>query len=248
MLGFPAMTRTHYFYFRLTVKELETLVEAHQIDFDHLIKDSFSDDLLLQNENFLDDLAAVIVQPILSELSFDDFYADPNLENEQRAFFGQCRSSLCLENLPYFQTNPLQVTYLLMLLERISEALIDQGGVSALVFKGHYIEELRRYKNLDSLLKGVPEKILETKTSKPVHPIDFVIQDIYREVDRLQTAGKIFSTEEILSSQSEKVQKLFAIMRGEKLDAGTLLKKSGLIPKDFGDYLERLKFSLKKIL
>lgn len=242
------MSRTHYFYFRLTVAELESLVEAHQTDFDALVKDSFSDDMLLQNERMLDELGAVIVQPILSELSFDDFYADPNLESEQRLFFSTCRSSLCLENIPYFQTNPFQVSYLLLFLGRIQEVLIDQGGVNALVFKKHYLEELQRYKNVDSLLEEVPLKVLETQTNKPVHPIDFVILDVYKEIDRLGAANKLFSVEELISAQSEKVQKLFSMMRGEKLDANTLLKKSGLIPKDFGDFLERLKFFLRKII
>lgn len=241
------MARTHYFYFHLTVKELECLIEAHQVDFDALVKDSLSDEILLLQEKLLDDLGAVIVQPILSELSFEDFYPDPNLENEQRAFFATCRSSLCLENLPYFQTNPFQVTYLLLLLQRVNEVLIDQGGVSALVFKKSYLEELNKYKNLDSLITKESEKILETKTTKPVHPIDFVVLDVYKELDRLMLANKMFLVTEQIATQSEKVQKLCTIMRGEKLDANTLLKKSALIPKDFGDDLERLKFFLKKI-
>lgn len=242
------MNRTHYFYFRVTVKELESLIEAHQTDFDVLIKDSFSEELLAVNEKLLDGLAAVIVQPILSELSFDDFYADPNLENEQRAFFETCRSSLCLENLPYFQVNPFQVTYLLMLLERVHEVLIDQGGVSALVFKKQYVEELRRFKNLESLIEKIPVAILETKTTKPIHPIDFVILDVYKEIDRLNSTNRIFFAVEQMETQSEKLQKLFSAMKTEKLGANTLLKKSTLIPKDFGDYLERLKFFLKKIV
>lgn len=241
------MARTHYFYFRLTVKELESLMEVHQMDFDALIKDSFTDEILLQHEKLLDDLGAVIVQPILSELSFDDFYPDPNLENEHRAFFAICHSSLCLENLPYFQANPFQVTYLQLLLHRVSEVLIDQGGVSALVFKKNYLEELNKYKNIDLLITKGPVKILETKTTKPVHLIDFLVLDIYKELDRLTLANKMFLVSEQISTQSEKVQKLCLLARGEKLDASTLLKKSALIPKDFGDYLERLKFFLRKI-
>lgn len=241
------MTRTHYFYFRLTVKELEALVQAHQMDFDSLVKDNFPEDVLNQYEKMLDDLAAVIPQPILSELSFDDFYADPNLEGEQRLFFSSCRSSLCLDNLPYFQTNPFQVSYLLMFLKRIEESLIDQGGVSALVFKKYYMEELSRYKNLETLMEKVSAKVLETKTTKPVHPIDFVILDVYKEIDRLSAQNKIFFASEQMETQSEKLKKLFSVMKVEKLDASALLKRSTLIPKDFGDYLERLKFFLKKI-
>lgn len=241
------MSRTHYFYFRLTVKELETLIEAHQMDFDALILDSLGNELNPQQEKLLDELAAVIVQPILVDLRFDDFYPDPSLENEQRAFFESCRSSLCLENLPYFQTNPFQVTYLQLFLHRVSEVLIDEGGVSALKFKKTYLEELNHFKNIDCLITDVLPIVQEVKSSKPVHPIDFVIRDVYQELERLSLQNKIFMVTELIESQSEKLQKLFSVMKLEKLDSGTLLKRSTLIPKDFGDYLERLKFFLKKI-
>jgi hypothetical protein len=38
------MSRSHYFYFHLTVEELEALVDAHQTAFDEIVGDLFSDD------------------------------------------------------------------------------------------------------------------------------------------------------------------------------------------------------------
>jgi hypothetical protein len=40
----------------------------------------------------------------------------------------------------------------------------------------------------------------------------------------------------------------FFAIKDEKLDASSLLRKSGLNAKDFDDNLERLKFFLKKIV
>lgn len=240
------MARTHYFYSRLKVKDLDSLVGNLQTKFDTMIKDLFSDDELQKYEPLLDQMAAVIVQPILRELSFDDFYADPKLEIEQREFFLQCQSCLCFDQLPYFQSNPFQVSFLLQVLERLEQVLIDQGGTTLLEFKTSYLEVLKQFKTIDSLISNVP-KPLEVKTSKPVNPIDFVIRDVYVEIDRLVNSNRLHFAAEQMESQSEKLQKLFSVMRTEKFDANTLLKKSTLIPKDFGDYLERLKFFLKKI-
>jgi hypothetical protein len=235
------MSRTHYFYFRLTVSELEQLVRDHQESFDLLLNDSFSDEELLKYEKQLDSIAAVFPQPILSELTFDDFYPDKAHESEQRAFFERCRSSICLENLPYFEENPFQVSYLTFLLERFEEVLIDQGGVNELMFKGPYLLALKKFKNIDSLMSLIPETIVEKTSTRPVFPIDFLILDVYKELDRLKDSKLN------MEDKGEKLNKIFLIMQSERLDSSSILKKSGLIPKDFEDNLERLKFTLKKI-
>jgi hypothetical protein len=67
-----------------------------------------------------------------------------------------------------------------------------------------------------------------------------LIQDVYKEFDRLK--NKNLDQNEL----SEKVQKIFLIMRNEKLDSEELFRKTGLGAKDFDDGLERLKFWLRK--
>ena len=235
--------RTHYFYLRLPLKDLEKLVEAHQEEFDTMVGDSFSEDELKQHEKLLDSLAAVEVQPILSELSFNDFYPTAAEEDKQRSFFESCRSSICLDNLPYFESNPFQITYLIDLLWSLDEVLIDRGGVSELIFKREYIDQLKKFKTMEVLLPAVKERPLEVSTKIPVNPIDFVIRDVYQELELAQSVG----IEILVSEQSEKLQKIYHAMAEKGLDADALLKRSGLIPKDFGDNLERLKFFLKKI-
>ena len=239
------MSRSHYFYFKLSVKDLESLVSAYQAEFDLLLEDCFTDDELTIYEKMIDAIAAVYVQPILSEMSFDDFYADEKREDMQRTFFEVAKSSICLENLPYFESNPFQVTYLKALLSRFAEVLIDRGGVNELVFKEDYLSELSKYKDIDSLIPEIEMPKPEIKTSRPVDPIDFFIFDVYKEIDRLKSTGKISDID--LEGQSEKFKKILSVMSAEKLDSSALLRKTGLNAKEFDDTLERLKFWLKKI-
>lgn len=237
------MSRSHYFYFNFSLFELEAIVESHQKEFDILLEDLFTEDELIYFEKQIDSIAAVYVQPILDELSFEDFYADPIREEEQRKFFASAQSSICLENLPYFETNSFQVSYLKHLLNKIPEVLIDQGGVSELVFKEGYQRILNQYKDIDSFLPKVLNKPIEVKTKRPVDPIDFLILDVYKELGRLKNAG----IEIDLSEQGDRTKKIIKVMLSGQLDASELLKRSGLGAKEFDDGLERVKFWLRKL-
>jgi len=217
-------------------------MEAFKEEFDHLLNDSFTEFELEHFEKQIDSIAAVYVQPVLEELSFDDFYADPVFENDQRMFFERCKSTIVLENLPYLESNSFQVSYLKMLLTKFDDVLIDRGGVSELCFKDQFLKDLSGFKTIDSLLKPI-EKVVEVKTpSKPVDPIDFLIMDVYRELNRLK--GAPVNPEGL----PPKIIKIFAVMEAEpKLGADALLRKTSLNPKDLDDGLERLKFWLRKL-
>lgn len=229
------MAQALYFYTRLPVRELEAIVEAHQEDFDHFLEETFSEDELQQFERKLDVMGAVWAQPILSELTFDDLDADPAREAEQRFFFEECQSSVLIENLPDLETNPFQVSWLIQLASKFDEVLVDQGELK---FKEDFLKELRTYKSVDSFISSTMEKVVGPELGRPVTPIDFLLHDIYKELDRLG------ETEVLVSIDKTRV--LYQLMRKDKLDAHTLLRKSGLNPKDFGDHLEKLKFILKK--
>jgi hypothetical protein len=241
------MSKAHYFYFLTPLSELERIVEAHQLDFEELVNDNFTEIELVQFEKMLDSISAIFVQPIISELTFEDFYSKESEAVKQKSFFDECKSSICLENLPDFQSNPFQITYLIELLRNFDEVLIDTGGVNELVFKKEYVDNLKKYKNIFSLIPQTETKPLEIKTTKPVDPIDFLILDVYKELDRLQNMDKTSILSVQMEGQSEKLKKTFTAMKDEKLDASMLLRKSGLNAKDFDDNLERLKFFLKKI-
>ncbi len=238
------MSQSQYFYTQLTVTDLEKLVHHFQEEFETLLKDIFSDDELATHERSIDTIAAVFVQPILSELSFDDFYPDKDLEQEQRTFFESCKSSICLENLPYFQSNPFQVSYLIQLLSKLGEVLIDLGGVSELVFKEKYLLNIKKYKTIDHLL-GVNAETTPSSNKPfiPVHQIDFFVIDVYKEIERLRREGKL----ETIEMPSEKRMKLLNLMKAQKLHPEELMRKSGLGAKEFDDNMESLKFFLKKI-
>lgn len=238
------MSKTLTFYFPLKVPELDALVESFQKEFDELINDTFSDDELEHVEKKLDALAAVYVNPILSELSFDDFDADES----HRSFFISCRSSLLLENLPYLESNPFQVSWLQMFLNRFSDFLVDRGNLESLEAKETFLFSLSRLKNMDGLISPVKPapQVVQHGIKAPVLPIDFLIIDVYRELDRLSEQGKLTTALEAVADR-DKARRLFAIMKEGRLDGHSLLKLSGLIPKDFDDNLEKLKFILKKV-
>ena len=236
------MSHAHYFYFKLSVQDLDKKVKALQLDFDHLVNDTFSEAELTAFEGQLDDIGAVFVQPIFSEMTFDDFYPKASEAQRQADFFKAARSSICLENIAAVETNAFQVTYLIELLRDFDEVLIDTGGVSELMFKKDYVDNLKKYKNIFSLIQDEPKKPLDVKTTRPVDPIDFLIQDVYKELIRLKDSP----VQEWVQQLPEKTQKVYQAMKDESLDASALLKKSHLNAKDFDDNLERLKFFLKK--
>jgi hypothetical protein len=238
------MSSSQYFYLQTPLSDLEKIIESFQEDFDTMLKDSFSDDELTQYERSIDNIAAVFVQPIISELSFDDFYVWEEVAESQRRFFENCKSSICLENMPYLQSNSFQVTYLIELLKKFDEVLIDRGGVNELMFKEEYLKTLSRFKTIDSLLGVKEEKPVLSKPFIPVHQIDFFVVDVYKEIERLKREEKLSG----VTLPSEKKMKILEIMKQERLATEELLKKSGLNAKDFDDHLEGLKFALKKIL
>ncbi|MFL5784738.1 MAG: hypothetical protein ACJ76H_09030 [Bacteriovoracaceae bacterium] len=237
------MSKTLSFYFPLKVAELDALVTEHQKNFDEMIKDSFSDAELELVEKKLDALAAVYVSPVLPELTFGDFDADESL----RDFFVSCKSTLLLENVPYLESNPFQVSWLQMLFAKFSSFLIDRGDLT-LISKKEFMGELGRYKNFDGLIvtekKSAPP--LQHGTRAPVLPIDFLILDVYREIDRLRTESKMSQALETVATM-DKPRRLFTIMKEGRLDGDALLRLSGFNPKDFDDNLEKLKFTLKKV-
>jgi predicted CopG family antitoxin len=236
------MSKTLSFYFPLKVSELDALMESFKKEFDELIKDSFSDAELELVEKKLDALAAVYVSPVLSELTFEDFEADESL----RAFFESCKSMVLLENVPYLESNPFQVSWLQMFLGKFSSYLVDRGDLT-LGTKQTFLEELGKYKNFDGLIvteKKAPP--LQHGTKAPILPIDFLILDVYRELDRLKSQEKMSAALEVVASM-DRPRRLFTIMKEGRLDADTLLRLSGLNPKDFDDNLEKLKFTLRKV-
>lgn len=229
------MTKTLLIYSPLSVVDLALKVEAHQEEFDILLGDSFSDEELEAHEATLETIASIEVQPILEELTFDDLVANPEDEERQRAFFKTCRSCICLEHLPYLENNPFQVTYLIDLLWTLDDVLIDQGGMEELVFKKTYLTELKRFKTMEVLLPKEKPVLPQS-----LGPVDQLFMDVYREVDRLKAA------EISAGERPEKLIELYNLVLRGKTDATTLLRQSGLNPKDFGDRLESLKFFLKK--
>ncbi|MFP5384798.1 MAG: hypothetical protein ACLGHN_01880 [Bacteriovoracia bacterium] len=235
------MTDSHLFFLKSETSILEKVFESFQDEFDQLLEDNFTDEELEVFEKKLDSLGAVYVQSLSSELSLDDFYASQEEEEAQREFFGECKSMITIENLPYLETNPFQVTYLQELLKKFDEVLIDKGGINELSFKEEYLSYLEGFKNIDPLISAARPVPVVIKTSKPVDPIEFLILHVGNELKRLE--GVSLPLQEL----PEKIRKIYDVMISEEeRDASYLLLKTGLNAKDFDDGLERLKFWLKK--
>lgn len=229
------MSKTLLIYSPLSVVDLTLKVEAHQEEFDILLGDSFSDEELEAHETTLEAIASIEVQPIIEELTFEDLNPRPEEEERQRAFFSKCKSCICLEHVPYLESNPFQVTYLIDLLWMLDEVLIDAGGMEELVFKQSFLHDLKSFTTMETLLpkeKPVAKVVLG--------PVEQLVRDVERELARLTAAG--VNPGEI----PEKLASLYELSLKGGLDASALLRHSGLNPKDFGDRLESLKFFLKK--
>ena len=229
------MSKTLLIYSPLSVMDMALKVEGHQEEFDILLGDSFSDEELEFHEAMLESIASIEVQPLIEELTFEDLVASSEQEDRQRAFFASCRSCICLENVPYLESNPFQVTYLIDLLWTLDEVLIDPGGMGELVFKKAYLQDLKQFSTMESLLPKVKPVVKVV-----LGPIEQLVQDVYQELDRLQMV------EPKTMHVPEKLAVLFAGVCAGRHDAASLLRLSGLNPKDFGDRLEGLKFFLKK--
>lgn len=234
------------FYFPFSPNDLETIIESFRKEFDELLKDSFADSELEVFEAKLDALGAVYVQPVMDELSFHDFYPDPEKSDEQESFFKKAKSSLCIENLPYLETNPFQVSYLRMLAGKFSNFLVDRGGVHELLFKEDFLKLLESLKSMDKLLLSPP--VEETKRSGknfyPVDPLDFIFVDVIKEFEKLRSSGKEIDA----STLGEAPKKILnALLKSDFDHPIELFKASGLGAKAFDDGLERLKFFLRSL-
>jgi uncharacterized protein YfkK (UPF0435 family) len=129
-----------------------------------------------------------------------------------------------------------------MLLSRVDKFLIDTGGVESLMNKEQYLIELAPFKGLESLIK---EEIKPKMSQGPSDITDFLALDVYKELTRLR-AKDVLDKIEIDLSEREKLKKIYSVMRRQELSPMEVQKKSGLIPKDFVDCLESLKFFLKR--
>lgn len=224
-----------------SVENLVTKVNVVQENFDLLLNQLFSKDEIEFFDHHLESLAPIVPQSFSSELLFDDFTPQENIEDLQRIFFDSCKGLVLIEKVPFFENNPFQVSYLLVLAEHFDEFLIDRGGNTNLIFKKEFEVFLKKFKTLDQLTFkrfSPPNRAL---TSIPVDPIDFLIADVYKEITRL---GSSYVP---IHELGEKHQNLLKIMQKNKFSNAILLKESGMSPKDFDDGLEKLKFWLKKI-
>lgn len=241
------MARALYFYLPLEIRLLEEIVDSHLEAFGEELKDLFSDEELEVFQRQLDEMAPFSISPRSSELSFDHFDTEPS--EEKRKLFEDSRSSLVLENLPFLETNPFQVSSIRSFLNRVREVLIDEEGLGELHSKDEFLKKVSGLRGVEDLLpESQPiQAPLRQNITIPVEPIDFLIRDVYLEVDRILRGNLLEKTLIGLRDEKDSLKDLFFIVRESRLSSDELFSRSGLSAKAFDDDLERLKFFLKKI-
>ncbi len=241
------MARALYVYAPLDVRLLEEVVESHVESFGEEIKDLFSDDELEIFHRQLDEMAPFSVSAKPHELQFDDFEADPD-NKEKRDLFGRVHSLVVLENLPFLETNVFQVSSIRAFLERLPEVLVDEEGLGDLLSKDEYLQKIASLKGIETVLKEVSPRVAPVSKPSfiPVEPIDFLIRDVYQEMERILREKLLEKVLIDLRSEKETLKDLFFIVREGQLPPDELFKRSGLSAKNFDDDLEKLKFFLKR--
>jgi hypothetical protein len=238
------MSKSLILFLPCSLSYLNEVVEKHQQNFQILLGDIFDESEIESFDHYLETISAISSGPMMSELSFDDLDVNREQEQQQRAFFNNCKSSICLENLPFLDSNPFQVSYLIELLNCFDQALVDFGASSPLMFKEDFLKHLSTYKSIDALKPPPPPLPTRIQKFLPVDPIDFLVADVYQEITRLQKSHKLPLWQNVIH-QGQK--KLLYVMSDHYLDPATLFIKSGLNPKEFDDTMEKLKFWLKSI-
>lgn len=234
------MTGPIYLYSTLHEDALQALIAQQGKDFDILLGDLFSDDELERYEKWLDHLALLDANAILSELTVDDLNIAPEQTQAQVDFFQKCKSTVSIENLGFIETNPFQVSYLLAFLERMDECLVDLGGMEDLVFKTQWQGDLRRLRQMETLVR-IERPLPVIPLAATITQVDRIVHEIYRELERLGV--ETIDTSEM----AEKRTRIITPMLQGQYSSNELLTLSGLNPKDFGDGLEGLKFYLKRL-
>jgi hypothetical protein len=246
------MAFTYYFYSNHSVDGLKTVLEKTESAFEELLISFEDQPYVKENEKLISLLANVIPGPILADLTFEDFAVEEGRIKEMQNIFSNSKSCLVLENVPYLQTNPFQVSWLNILLDHIGSCMIDTGSITPVKNKEDFVEFLKKSRSLDQVLNIIyqPQIIKSTKSNFiPVEPLDFIVRDVFKEFERLQNEKLLDKIEKSIES-NEKMKKLFLVIKNNFSDgpvsAQLLCHKSHLNPKDFGDFLESLKFLMKR--
>lgn len=241
------MARALYIYVPLDLRLLEGIVDAHLESFAEELKDLFSDDELETFQRQLDEMASFSISQRSTELSFDHFETSPS--EGKRNLFDRAKSSLVLEPLPFLETNPFQVSSIRSFLSRLDEVLIDDEGLGELYKKEEYLQKISELRGVEALFQAeLPSpKVSPKSLFIPVEPIDFLVRDVYLEVDRILFENQLERTLLKLREEKDSLKDLFFIVRENRLTPDELFRRSGLSAKSFDDDLEKLKFFLKRI-
>lgn len=240
------MSKSLYIHTPYNIPFLEELFQVHQKQFEEWLNDSFTDEELDFFQEKIDTIAHVLIDLKVDSIGFEDYESisgDRELKND---LFNRLNTTISLNDMPFLESNPFQVSYLFLLVNKLENILIDPGSLNDLLSKDEYLKKLDTFKKAEDLLINFSPTVQAPKKthSRVFDPIDYLITEIYNELKRLEVAGKLPI---IATDLPEKAQKLLAVMQTDYFNASDLLRLTSLHPKDFDDHLEKLKFYLRKV-
>ena len=194
----------------------------------------------------IDSIALVLIDLKVEEINFEDYDSISGDSNLKKDLFKKVKTTISFNEMPFLESNPFQVSYLLLLLERLEGILIDPGTLSDLQLKEEFFIKLSHLKKAQDFLADFSPSVPISKKASPrtFDPIEYLITEIYNELKRLEVSGKLPLLGEDLP---DKTKKLLSVMQTDYFTSEDLLKITSLHPKDFDDHLEKLKFYLRKV-
>lgn len=219
-------------------------LENISFEFDLLVQDPSLGQYFQKNEKKLDELASVIVSPKLPEIEFDCFEFEEKNRVQYETLFNKTKTTFAIENLPYLEVNPFQVSWLKLFFKNLGECLIDVGGMELLEDRLTFLERLENYKDL-SLFKE--EHLHFDRKPLPVRfektPLDFVIDKLNLEIIRLKNSNLEKEFAQTLTHES--LRNLYNVYLTNSGINSLWPLRNKMDPKKFGDLTEKLYFLVK---
>lgn len=248
------MSDTLYFYIDIELPELEALLKSHSEwmdDFLHDLYDRFEDDEsgrqeLQRLDRMADELGLMEAHPIHQDIKAEDFEFESS--EDQMSFFKRCKNSIFFQNLPDLNLNPLQVSSLSHLLEKVSQTLVDDGSPESLLISGESFhkklaQDFTPIEELSAFKKPTSKKTqLHVVTDDPLSLRLRSLEKVFKEKED-EDIEKVLSP---LIQESKNLEKIYQCLVAGFFNSQDLIRKTKMNPKALSDGVERLSNFLKR--
>lgn len=225
-----------------TIKSYQKMleeIERFNILFDDFIQNPIYEEYVIKNEKKLDEMGHVTISPKMDELEFG-YYVNADQINHLKSQFGLMKTTIVIENLPYLENNPFQVSWLKLFVNELDQCLVDLGGMEYLESKSDFLNRISCYRDLETFAVVAPKKQMRPEIIIPYEktPLDFIIDKLKLEITKTNTNAFLETLE------NNEMKKLFHIYLTENKINALYPIKNKMDPKKFGDQTESLYFKL----